>query len=964
MKKTTLSILLFITIIPFYGQIQSYYLDLDLEKTGNELFLELSEKLESTHSAIPYTGPSIDVWEACRRADEDPDNADNVLLIYGYNDTDGIPNTDRSRDKDLKDTGGGDPERWNREHVFAKSLANPGLGTDEPGPGTDVHNLRPADSERNSDRSNRKFTDGSGNSGTVSSNGGWYPGDEWKGDIARIVMYMYTRYHGAGNQISQTNCLPINVGFGTTLTVDENMVDLFLKWNVEDPVSDFEANRNEVLAGIQGNRNPFIDNPYLATLIWGGLQAEDKWWSDNTSDNEAPTSPSNLITSNTTNESTVITWDASTDNVAIYDYLIYLNGEYLQSENSTTNSTIISGLNASTNYTVTIKARDVASNLSGEGEVSFTTLEGPYYLINEDFENCANVQFVAYNEESNKNWECSTVFGENNSGSYGMNGFNEDVTSKDWLITTSPINFDESTAEKLSFYTDAAYGSSTLELVYSSNYDGSSNPSDFTWTAMPNINIPTHSNGGSTEEVYSFSNVDISSITGTVYIAFKYYSNGSPTRWTVDSFEITAEISDDIDEDGVLNEDDLCPNTPAGEPVDENGCSNGQLDDDEDGVENSIDICPNTPEGESVDENGCSDSQLDDDIDGVMNNIDTCPDTPAGETVDENGCSDSQLDDDGDGVVNNVDTCPNTPEGETVDENGCSDSQLDDDNDGVMNNIDTCPDTPAGETVDENGCSDSQLDDDGDGVMNNIDLCENSTPGSSVNTSGCFTLPANNFSIQTISETCPDKNNGQILITAQEDYTYNVTLNGTAATLQNKDLEPGNYTICIEVAGEDYEQCFDVVIEEGTIISGKASVSSGKVSINISEGTAPFNVFVNDTLILQTLDSSFTINAKYGDSIQIKSSVTCEGVFSKNMNLVESITAYPNPTKGTFEIAVPVSQSTMKIEIYNTQSQLISTKNYEVVNGKVQLNLSNNTVGLYFAKVYLDSPVLLKIIKE
>ena len=314
--------------------------------------------------------------------------------------------------------------------------------------------------------------------------------------------------------------------------------------------------------------------------------------------------------------------------------------------------------------------------------------------------------------------------------------------------------------------------------------------------------------------------------------------------------------------------------------------------------------------------------------------------------------------------MNNVDTCPNTPEGETVDENGCSDSQLDDDNDGVMNNVDTCPDTPEGETVDENGCSDSQLDDDGDGVMNNVDLCENSTPGSSVNASGCFTLPANNFSIQTISETCPDKNNGQILITAQENYTYNVTLNGTAASLQNTDLNPGNYTICIEVAGEDYEQCFDVVIEEGTIISGKATVSSGKVSINIAEGTAPFNVFVNDDLILQTLDSSFTVNAKYGDHIQVKSSVTCEGVFSKNVNLVESLAVYPNPTKGNFEIAVPVSQNTIKVEIYNTQSQLISTKNYDVINGKIQLDLSNNSVGLYFAKVYLDKPILLKIIKE
>ena len=50
--------------------------------------------------------------------------------------------------------------------------------------------------------------------------------------------------------------------------------------------------------------------------------------------------------------------------------------------------------------------------------------------------------------------------------------------------------------------------------------------------------------------------------------------------------------------------------------------------------------------------------------------------------------------------------------------------------------------------------------------------------------------------------------------------------------------------------------------------------------------------------------------------------------------------------------------------MYNIQSQLISIKEYDVVYGKVQLNLNNNASGLYFAKVYLDKPVLLKIIKE
>ena len=80
----------------------------------------------------------------------------------------------------------------------------------------------------------KKFADGSGNSGSVS--GGWYPGDEWKGDIARMMMYMYIRY---GDR-----CKPSGVGVGSTSSTPDDMIDLFLEWNAEDPVSDFERQRN------------------------------------------------------------------------------------------------------------------------------------------------------------------------------------------------------------------------------------------------------------------------------------------------------------------------------------------------------------------------------------------------------------------------------------------------------------------------------------------------------------------------------------------------------------------------------------------------------------------------------------------------------------------------------------------------------------------------------------------------
>ncbi len=58
---------------------------------------------------------------------------------------------------------------------------------------------------------------------------------------------------------------------------DVGTLEMFLRWNVEDPVSEFELQRQEVIEGAQGNRNPFIDNPFLATLLWDGPAADNTW---------------------------------------------------------------------------------------------------------------------------------------------------------------------------------------------------------------------------------------------------------------------------------------------------------------------------------------------------------------------------------------------------------------------------------------------------------------------------------------------------------------------------------------------------------------------------------------------------------------------------------------------------------------------------------------------------------------
>jgi OOP family OmpA-OmpF porin len=118
----------------------------------------------------------------------------------------------------------------------------------------------------------------------------------------------------------------------------------------------------------------------------------------------------------------------------------------------------------------------------------------------------------------------------------------------------------------------------------------------------------------------------------------------------------------DSDGDGVLDSQDKCPGTPAGEPVDSRGC---ELDDDKDGVFNRLDACPATPAGTKVDTKGCP---LDSDNDGVADHLDQCPATPENAEVDKVGCP---LDSDKDGVADHVDECANTPMGAKVDAKGC-----------------------------------------------------------------------------------------------------------------------------------------------------------------------------------------------------------------------------------------------------------------------------------------------------
>lgn len=234
-----------------------------------------------------------------------------------------------------------------------------------------------------------------------------------------------------------------------------------------------------------------------------------------------------------------------------------------------------------------------------------------------------------------------------------------------------------------------------------------------------------------------------------------------------------------------------------------------------------------------------------------------------------------------------------------------------------------------------------------------------------------FTLSYNNFAIETKSETCAAKNNGQINITATENYNYTATINNNNYNFINKNLTvsnlaPGTYTVCIGVTGKTFLQCYTVTIAQGGTIAAKSTtVSSNKVAVEITEGTAPFEVLVNGLSQFETSAVNFTVDAKQGDLIEVKTAKACEGIYEKSIvSGMEKLYAYPNPTSGFFEIVIPISKNEVYIELYSVGGALVSKNTYSVINHSVKLSLEKESTGVYIAKVYADEIINLTVIKK
>ncbi len=228
---------------------------------------ELHEKIYDivrNHTVVNY----YSVWDHLRYIDEDPLNENNVILFY----------LQRSHDENDTCGDGNDctSESWNREHVWPKSHGDFGTTMSKVA-GTDLHALRPVDNTINSARSDKDFGESEVAHSECTqcdvSTQAWEPADATKGDAARSVFYMDIRYNGFGQEPSLSL-----MNNWTEPSEDEGSLGkicTLYSWHYQDPVSEYEVERNNRVYEIQGNRNPFIDNYEFVEGIWGDTC--DEW---------------------------------------------------------------------------------------------------------------------------------------------------------------------------------------------------------------------------------------------------------------------------------------------------------------------------------------------------------------------------------------------------------------------------------------------------------------------------------------------------------------------------------------------------------------------------------------------------------------------------------------------------------------------------------------------------------------
>lgn len=373
---------------------------------------------------------------------------------------------------------------YNREHTIPQSSFNSASPMQN-----DIHHVFPSDGYANGQRGSLPFgTVGSASwtsqngSKRGSSNVSGYSGnvfepiDEFKGDIARSILYFVTRYENTVDGYTSFDMFN-----GTeNQALEDWAVDMLLDWHYNvDPVDQREIDRNDAAYNYQGNANPFVDHPEYANIIWNPVV-----------DTQTPTNPTNLVAANPTQNSIDLSWTASTDDIGVASYDVYINTVFTFNTGNTNTNVTATGLLADTIYCFTIKAKDTSGNESGfSNESCEVTLEDSNLnCITETFEDMG----VSSGSYSAVNWT-------------GVNGLtwnatdartdqtldNRAITVRNGLLEPTDISNFFDIVEELTVTTQRVFGggSGTFDLVVNGNVVGTIPYSDVSTTTTINVDV-------------------------------------------------------------------------------------------------------------------------------------------------------------------------------------------------------------------------------------------------------------------------------------------------------------------------------------------------------------------------------------------------------------------------------------------------------------------------------------------
>ena len=267
------------------ASLPAYYVKID-GKSGKSLFDAVQTVTKTGYSSLGYDG----LWGAYPYTDVH----ENGYVWDMYSDC-----TWKSINSNHCGSYKNECDCYNREHSIPKSW----YGGTTSGPGCDIFHLVPTDGKVNGVRSNYPFGEVSsadynkhgnkrgsaksititggntiaGNTGTnISASGTVFePRDEYKGDFARGYMGALLKWAGDKDFTDGEGSKTFTTNFSTgSFGLTKYGVALLMKWHRQDPVSKKEIDRNNGIQQTQGNRNPFIDYPYLAEYIWGEKAGE------------------------------------------------------------------------------------------------------------------------------------------------------------------------------------------------------------------------------------------------------------------------------------------------------------------------------------------------------------------------------------------------------------------------------------------------------------------------------------------------------------------------------------------------------------------------------------------------------------------------------------------------------------------------------------------------------------------